>query len=208
MLLSNNAFQSYHQAMQVVNQGKVARANDRIIRGDTLNANPQPIAPGTSDLVALNHKLVLEIRTDGDSLDIGEIAILQAIASQCEMLGGRAVSIARSLLAEEGEIIWEDPACNGFAKTELPLVGLHLPTTARCWPNPANDRLFFDFQPAGATGRIEVRDSRGIIVAEQSIDHSEGVRELSLKHLSQGMYLARAQLIDGATFSWKIVIQR
>ncbi|MFN8396695.1 MAG: right-handed parallel beta-helix repeat-containing protein [Bacteroidia bacterium] len=44
LLQSSNAFQSYHQAMQAI-QGKVARANDLISRGDTLGANPQPIIP-------------------------------------------------------------------------------------------------------------------------------------------------------------------
>lgn len=208
LLQTSNVFQSYHGAMQAINQGKVAKANDMLVHGDTLGANPQPIVPGPTEQSAINHKLVLEIRTDGDSLDAGEIATLRAIASQCEMLGGRAVSIARSLLAGVDEMIWDDPECNAAAKAGA-IAGEPTPTRiAHCWPNPANDRIFFEFLPGNVSGLVQVIDARGVAVEEMVFLDQEGILELPLRGHSQGIYLVRAQLKDGTTFSWKVVLQR
>ncbi len=145
-------------------------------------------------------------------LDSLELASLLAIAGECEDLGGKAVNDARSALASEGVFIWEDPACAGSLppsrKNESDLKPLAATITAECWPNPANDRLFFNFMPVNASGRVEVMDARGILVASQSFHDQESTLEINVGALSQGIYLARASLADGSLFTWKIIIQR
>jgi hypothetical protein len=208
ILLMLGIAQTYHAAMDQTTLGRVTVAKQGVREGDTVTAMTAVIQPTYSEESALNHKLVMEIRLQDDAIDEAEKAVLRAIASKCEMLGGKAVAIARSMLATEGEMIWEDPSCDGYSKTAFVPEPLGPLVTAKCWPNPANDRLFFDFMPVNASGRVEVMDARGILVASRSFQDQESTLEVNFGALSQGIYLARASLTDGSLFTWKIIIQR
>jgi hypothetical protein len=134
------------------------------------------------------------------------------IASQCEELGGKGVNLARAMLATEGILFWEDPDCDTLLtptkKAENTSKSAKESIQGKCWPNPASDVLYFDFSQGDLSGRLEIVACTGSVVASNTFGTTAAPLEINIKALSQGIYLARAELQDGSIFSWRVAVQR
>lgn len=210
LLQGDSLLQAYYAGCEAKSLGAACRSNEDIIVPDSVMAAVEaglilPQVPSEA-----NHKAVLEIRLDDDGLDSVEIRELLQIALQCEELGGRAVNIARGLLAGEGILIWDDPACGGGKAMEEP--GEPTPPTApvaaECWPNPSNGRILLRFEAPAACGTLTVFDARGVQLLARPFSYEGQPLELDGSAWSQGLLLVKVALQDGSQFSWRVVLQR
>jgi hypothetical protein len=211
LISSDSAIQAYHAACSGTSLAATCEANERLNMPDSALAAQatQQILP--LSLSEVNHKAVLNIRLAGPELDQGEIQQLIAIAGQCEAIGGRAVNIARGLLAAEGILFWEDPGCQTGLKTDAPDLGgdgLAAAVSAECWPNPGSGRIFVRFSEPGLSGWLSAWDASGRELGRWPFDFGGQPLELDAGGWAQGLLTVRAELANGTWFSWRVIVQR
>jgi stage V sporulation protein SpoVS len=159
----------------------------------------------------INHKAVINMRVNGSDLSATEIQQLQAIASQCEAEGGKAVNIARGLLASEGIMIWEDPGCPNGAKTDgLGEISGQVKNViaAECWPNPTNGGIYVRFNNPGVKGVLSLYDAQGKVLRSQGFEFQGEAIEADVSNLAQGLVVVKVDLQDGSHFQWRVIVQR
>lgn len=106
------------------------------------------------------YKDVFSVRLDDGEIDSVELGKLLLVASQCEELGGKAVNIARSMLAVEGIYFWDDPECDTVPVETKKVTeinnGQSTPALATCWPNPTDGLVFLEFKASSFAGKLSV----------------------------------------------------
>jgi Secretion system C-terminal sorting domain len=177
---------------------------------DTTNAIASAVNILPQCLRSSNHIAVLGIRLNGERIDNLEMQQLLSIATQCEDLGGKAVNIARSVLATQGVYIWDDTGCQGASKygNAPSAEGATVMVSAECYPNPTAGAITVRFGQHHPEGIIKVYDALGKLAISQPISLNSETVELDASESSQGILLVVAELTDGTRFSWRIILQR
>ncbi|MFN8395068.1 MAG: LamG-like jellyroll fold domain-containing protein [Bacteroidia bacterium] len=209
LMQADSVIQAYYTATAGTSVGAASTSNEELIVPDTVLATVTaaqitPLSPSEA-----NHKAVLDIRLDDPDLDSVEVQQLLLIANQCEELGGRAVNIARGLLAGEGILIWDDPGCAG-AKFEGQGAGDEEQgqVVAECWPNPTGGRISLRFSVPDVAGTLSVFDGQGRLLLTEFFNYQGLPLEVDASAWSQGLLLVRVDLMDGSHFKWRVVVQR
>lgn len=209
---SNPSIQPYFNQLSSTDLGDATRANSELMEPDTLSAMMASAQLSPVTMILGHHKVVQAVRLDNDVVDSLELASLLAIAGQCEVLGGKGVNFARSMLAAEGIFVWNDPVCappqQPIRKQELAQTTASAELTAECWPNPNNGRLFLGFSRPEIEGRINAYDATGRNLLSTAFDYAGQPLEFDTAKWAQGLLLVEVSLKDGRKFSWRIVLER
>lgn len=204
--------QAYQAGLAGTSLAATSNANEQLLVPDTAQAAMASSQIQQQSQSEVNHKAVLAIRLNNASLDSAEILQLQVIAALCETNGGKAVNIARGLLASEGIMIWDDPGCIGNTRTanvsDAEQSGKTPTLDAFCWPNPTDGKLFLKFSDNQIIGTIEVFDASGKRLLERKFESMAETLELDGSQWSQGLILVKVRLSDGRLFDWKVLLQR
>lgn len=212
LMLGDTVIQSFHAATAGTDLGAASRANLKLVVPDTLLAALETNLVNAVDDILYNHREVQVIREADAELDSLEVAQLLIIAAQCEELGGKAVNIARSMLAVEGIMIWDDPECedpNKIGEDAQPSSNFSADAvTAKCWPNPTNGRLFIGFNRGEVQGTVTVYGNQGQTLMSQGFDYGGQPIEVDASGWSQGLLLVQVETLTGKLFTWRILLQR
>ncbi len=211
LIQSDPIIQSYHADLVGTSLAATCNSNEALVVPDSLQSmvTASLIAPLSQS--EINHKTVLDIRLSDEELDSAEIQTLLTIASECEALGGKAVNIARGLLASEGIMIWDDPGCQRGLKTEENEGEGNASSsfvTAECWPNPTNNLISVRFNVASAKGQLSLYDAQGKLLATEGFQYEGQPLEVETGKWSQGLVVVKVDLQDGTQFKWRVVVQR
>jgi PKD repeat protein len=210
LIQSDPIIQAFHGACVGTSLAAACNSNEKVIVPDSVSALQSASQIVQTSQSEINHKTVLAIRLNSPDLNAGEILQLLAIAGQCEATGGKAVNIARGLLASEGHYIWDDPGCQGGLKlqgtapssSEVPVIG------AECWPNPTAGKVFLKFSSAQVQGNIALYDAQGRQLLAAPINYTGQPLEFGIGAWSQGLVVVKVELDNGSRFSWRVIVQR
>ena len=212
LLVNNPSIQPYFNALGGSNLGAATRANGELAVPDTVFAMMESALVNPTTVILGNQKIVQDIRIDDEVISPLELSKLLAIASQCEDLGGSAVNIARSMLAAEGILIWNDPGCDGKAppvkKQDEGSVVTVGGMNAECWPNPSAGRMYVRLSNLEAKGRLRVVDATGRVLLSKGFEYGGQPLEIDASAWAQGLLLVQVELKDGTLFIWRMVLER
>lgn len=148
-----------------------------------------------------NHKTVNTIVLNyllSDSLAVGNLATLTAIASQCPLTGGDAVYEARTFVAHLTGADFDDRVlCQGIgARSQPEQVAAQMAEQVVLYPNPTTGEVFWT-----GTGEqdvlVKVFNLTGQVVAEANSPN----RHISLGKLADGLYLVQLLATDGTVLA-------
>lgn len=131
---------------------------------------------------------------DARSFTEVELAEIRAIAAQCPELGGISVSVARTLLPQIEQVLYEslpyDTGCgqlrpNHSDERDNPIE--IRPNQYNIFPNPASDLLNVELQQP-SNGRMYLIDGLGRVVVSQETTESNAYYNLNLAQLPIGAY--------------------
>ena len=211
LLTADTTIQRFYDSVAIRDMGAAVRASNELEKPDTTTAIIETALVSPITDILGNHKEALEIRVDDGEIDSVELSQLLALAAQCEELGGKAVNMARSMLALEGIYIWEDPECGpppkevrkaGISDQEATAYG------AECWPNPADGMVFLKFAGAEVAGTLTVHGSSGQVLLSRRFDYTGEPIAIDTRHWAQGLTLVSVETVDGRRFAWRVVLQR
>ena len=210
LAIGDTALQSYLAMQNGTSLAATVNANEEVLVPDSLSALAFATQISQNSLSEINHQQVLAIRLNGVELDSIAQVQLEGIALQCEAEGGKAVNIARGLLASEGNMIWEDPSCTSNARQiEGQEAEAMDPSESHitCYPNPSSGMIYVSSVIA-ATGELSVYDVHGKLLLRQRANLGEEPIEISGHNWSQGLILVQFRLDNGGLNTWRILIER
>jgi hypothetical protein len=78
------------------------------------------------------------------------------------------------------------------------------------YPNPAIDKIFFDYNPSGSTGlrTLIIRDMAGRKVSESDIPNQQGTLEMDVREMESGVYFYSMLQNGKVLLTRKLVIKR
>lgn len=202
--------QAYQASMTGSSLAASSTANEVLVVPDSLLARQETAQISLLGTSEANHKKVLDSRLEDAQLSPDEIAQLVIMASDCEAEGGKAVNIARGLLACEGIIVWEDPGCTRNAKVANPQTqgeGNAALVDVKCWPNPTTGKIFLA-ATASVSGNLKVYDAQGRLLLDRKIELGDATTEIDGSDWSQGLLLVSFTLSEGSHQSWRVLLQR
>ena len=127
-------------------------------------------------------------------------------------LGGKAVNIARAMLAVEGIFIWDDPECDTLPivvkKMEAGELQEGTLVKAECWPNPSDGLIFVRFDVPALTGMVTVTDAQGRQLLHKHFETNGEPLALDGSGWSQGLVVIRVESGNGDLFIWHVLLQR
>jgi len=139
-----------------------------------------------------------------------EKQLLDGIANQCPLSGGRAVFEARALLAaESGQWVAydDDNLCNAGGAFNAPQADGHIEhDKIRLYPNPAKQQTTIQWgQPLEGEGLLEVYDAYGRLQKSVVLEAGSNNYNLLLHTLETGLYFIRLNL-DGEVADFKLIV--
>ncbi|MEM1322247.1 MAG: T9SS type A sorting domain-containing protein [Bacteroidota bacterium] len=156
------------------------------------------------------NQVYLETVASGDfDFSTAQVATLEDIANQCPWSGGDAVFYARSLLAGEGLVHYDDEL---LCDDSQPRVGALEPAELAeggmvAYPNPAQRLLTLELvQPVAEPQQLMVSNSLGQVVYETRISASQKQIHLDISRWQNGLYLCTLIDKEGQSFTEKIQV--
>ena len=193
-----------------------AQYQQRLTTIDGISALNQSIT--SNSILAQNQKLVNEVYLNTVvkriyALDNSQFAQVTEVSEQCPLLGGDAVYRARVLyqLKEYRNFEAED-LCSEMARASALAkpIGVKSDQTQEImlFPNPANDKLFIQFNQGLVEhiGEINVFTLDGKLSHSEVLNEMDDISEMDISTLKNGIYYAKVRVNGGTLKTIKLVI--
>lgn len=88
---------------------------------------------------------------------------------------------------------------------DIPFIAMSAP-----YPNPASERVYFDYFPDNSQGirKVIIRDLTGRIIRESVIPEGQGILEIELTGIESGIHFYSYISSQGVIFTKKLVVKR
>ncbi len=187
--------------------------SDRLTLTDSL-LNQNNLIMAANELQVANEKITNDLyfstyaRGNYD-LNNSQVALLQSIANQCPIVGGRGVYAARSLYEAIEPTVYDDEAiCMAIGISEKTTTqSTKISNNFTIVPNPANNTVNFDY--SGFEDRpttIRIYNAMGQVVKEIAINTNTSVTMADISLLLSGVYWCQLMRQDHNIATQKLVI--
>ena len=142
-------------------------------------------------------------------LNSSQVALLQSIANQCPIVGGRGVYAARSLYEAIEPTVYDDDAiCEAIGISQKTTTqSTEISNNFTIVPNPANNTVNFDY--SGFEDRpttIRIYNAMGQVIKEIAINTNTSVTTADISLLLSGVYWCQLMRQDHNIATQKLVI--
>lgn len=96
------------------------------------------------------------------------------------------------------------------ATLNVPAVESVVAHLSNVYPNPANDKVFFDFNSSSSAGirTLVIRDMAGRMVRESELPNQQGTLEMDVREMESGIYFYSLLQNNKVLLTRKLVIKR
>jgi hypothetical protein len=202
--------QAYDQLKQDFEDFQNNKIEDIIDLNDNLVANQK----AESNYKNTTEIYLKTIALENYSFDEEYIEKINAIASQCPLIGGNAVFTARSIQALWGDYSYDDDSICAkesmfFKMTPQDVTKTKHASKMKMYPNPAQEMVYLKYVPNQEKEyKLLIFDMLGRKVSDMNVRFTQSVIEYDVRGLSNGIYAVKVIDDGGQIFSEKLNIQR
>lgn len=178
-------------------QTDILHEKDTIIISFSISSSTQPYRYNKASVLS-----VLAQKWTGVDPDSSQMVMLEDIANQCPLQGGKGVYMARGILSEYSleKVVYDDLAkCD----TLIPRTTKHSASSFHIYPNPANEA--FTVESDSPLLSVSVVDMRGGLMYQTKEINDKRAR-ITTQNWPAGVYIIHVQIKDGQDFESKKLI--